>query len=177
MSKEGLGGVSTETIGSGGAVEKPLQNDGVLDTEFTKALERDSSSDTELKKALKAEAEPQEKPEYKGGSYSEVKKDCDSSTREVHHMPADSASDVPREDGPAIEMDKEDHKKTASHGNSKEAREYRQKQKELIEQGKFREAFEMDVADIREKFGDKYDKAIAEAEKQVTKLEEEKEDA
>ena len=114
-----------------------------------------------------------EKPEKKGGSYDEVKENSDGSTHEVHHMPADSASELPRGEGPAIKMEKEDHRETASYGNSKEAQEYRQKQKELIEQGKFREAFEMDVKDIRDKFGDKYDDAIAEAEEQVNKLEEE----
>jgi hypothetical protein len=44
----------------------------------------------------------------------------------------------------------------------------------LIEQGKFLEAFEMDVADIKEKFPDgRYDDAIAEAKEYVKKLEEE----
>lgn len=111
-------------------------------------------------------------PEKKGGSYAEVKETSDEN-HEVHHMPAKSASELPESDGPAIKMEKEDHRQTASCGNSKEAQEYRQRQKELIEQGKFREAFQMDVDDIREKFGDKYDDAIAEAEKHVKKLEEE----
>jgi hypothetical protein len=70
-------------------------------------------------------------------------------------------------------MDKEDHRQTASCGNSKEAQEYRAKQKELINQGKFREALQMDIDDIHEKFGDKYDDAIAEMEEYVKKLEEE----
>ena len=111
--------------------------------------------------------------EKQGGSYDEVKENSNGVTHEVHHMPADSASDLPRGDGPAIKMEKEDHWKTASWGKSKEAQEYRQKQRELIEQGKFLEAFEMDVADIRAKFGDKYDDAIAEAREYVKKLEEE----
>ena len=115
-----------------------------------------------------------EKPEKQGGSYAEVKENSDGSTHEVHHMPADSASELPRGDGPAIKMEKEDHRETASWGLSKEAQEYRQKQKELIEQGKFSEAFEMDVADIKEKFPDgRYDEAIAEAREYVKKLEEE----
>ncbi|MDE7414561.1 MAG: hypothetical protein K2N05_12350 [Muribaculaceae bacterium] len=90
---------------------------------------------------------------------------------EVHHMPADSSSNLERCDGPAIVMDYEDHRETASCGNSREAQEYRAKQKELIEQGKFREAFQMDVDDLREKFGNKYDDAIANAEKYLDKLE------
>lgn len=92
---------------------------------------------------------------------------------EVHHMPSAEASDLPRDDGPAIVMDKEDHRETASCGNSKEAQEYRAKQKELIEEGKFREAMQMDIDDIHEKFGDKYDDAIKDMLKYVDKLEEE----
>ena len=80
---------------------------------------------------------------------------------EVHHMPADSVNGLERNDGPAIVMEKADHRQTASCGNSLEAREYRAKQKELIDQGKFKEAMQMDIDDIHEKFGDKYDDAIA----------------
>ena len=81
---------------------------------------------------------------------------------EVHHMPADSVNGLERNDGPAIVMEKGDHRQTASCGNSVEAREYREKQKELIDEGKFDEAMQMDIDDIHEKFGDKYDDAIAE---------------
>lgn len=80
---------------------------------------------------------------------------------EVHHMPPDSVNGLERNDGPAIVMEKADHRQTASCGNSLEAREYRAKQKEAIDQGKFKEAMQMDIDDIHEKFGDKYDIAIA----------------
>lgn len=99
-------------------------------------------------------------PEQIGGSYSDVKKTSNGEKHEVHHMPSDFASDLPRDDGPCIKMNKEDHRLTASYGNSKEAREYRDIQKRLIEEGKFREALQMDIDDIRDKFGDKYDEAI-----------------
>lgn len=92
---------------------------------------------------------------------------------EVHHMPAASSSHLERCDGPSIVMDYEDHRETASCGRSREAQEYRDKQKELIEQGKFREAFQMDVDDIHEKFGDKYDEAISKAEAYIDQLEKE----
>ena len=138
--------------------------DGIDFEAFDKSKEKDTSP---------REVNEPEKPEKKGGSYAEVKEHSDGSTHEVHHIPADSASDLIRESGPAIKMEKEDHRETASYGMSKEAQEYRQKQKELIQQGKFREAFEMDVKDIRDKFGDKYDDAIAEAEEYLKKLEEE----
>lgn len=110
-------------------------------------------------------------PEKKGGSYDEVFKEGEGDKYEVHHMPADSTSGLERGDGPAIKMEKEDHRQTASCGNSREAREYRAQQKELIEQGKFREALQMDIDDIHEKFGDKYDDAISEMLEYVDKLE------
>lgn len=75
-------------------------------------------------------------------------------------MPADSVNNLDRDDGPAIAMDKQDHQQTASYGSSKEAIEYRQQQKELIEDGKFEEAIQMDIDDIKSKFGDRYDEAI-----------------
>lgn len=110
--------------------------------------------------------------EKKGGSYDDVKRTSDGETYEVHHMPADSASNLERDDGPAIKMEKEDHRQTASCGSSREAKEYRERQKELIDKGKFREALQMDINDIREKFGDKYDDAIAEMLAYVDELEE-----
>ena len=109
--------------------------------------------------------------EVKGGAYSEVKKNSNGEKHEVHHMPADSASYLERGDGPAIKMDKCDHRQTASCGHSRESIEYCKIQKELIEQGKFREALQMDIDDIRDKFGSKYDDAISEMLEYVDKLE------
>jgi len=109
--------------------------------------------------------------EVNGGSYSEIKKNSNGETHEVHHMPADSVSNLERGDGPAIKMEKADHRQTASCGNSKEAREYQSAQKELIDNDKFREALQMDIDDIREKFGSKYDKGIYEMLIYVDKLE------
>ena len=119
------------------------------------------------------DVENDELKEKKGGRYKDVKKTSDGETSEVHHMPADSASKLERDDGPAIKMEKEDHRQTASCGNSKEAREYRDRQRELIEQGKFREALQMDIDDIHDKFGDKYDDAINEMLEYVDQLEQE----
>lgn len=111
--------------------------------------------------------------EKQGGSYKDVKKTSNGETHEVHHIPSDSASNLDRNEGPAIKMEKADHRKTASCGNSREAREYQRVQKELIEQGKFLEALQMDIDDIHEKFGDKYDDAIAEMMEYVKQLIEE----
>ncbi len=93
----------------------------------------------------------------RGGAYKDIpsKDGC-----ETHHMPADSITDLPRGDGPCIQMETADHRQTASWGNSKDARDYRAAQSDLIKQGKGDEAFQMDVADIKSKFGDKYDVAI-----------------
>lgn len=114
-------------------------------------------------------------PEKKGGRYADVCKDAhkegEKDKYEVHHMPAKDSSNLKESDGPAIRMEKADHRQTASCGNSKEAMEYRAQQKELIEQGKFREAVQMDIDDIRAKFGDKYDDAINEMLEYVDKLE------
>lgn len=112
-----------------------------------------------------------DKVQKNGGSYGEVFRDGEGEKYEVHHMPADSASNLERNDGPAIRMEKEDHRQTASCGNSREAREYRAQQRELIEQGKFREALQMDIDDIHDKFGNKYDDAIKEMLEYVDKIE------
>lgn len=109
--------------------------------------------------------------EKQGGSYKEVKQPGEGAFKEVHHAPADSASKLERDDGPAIKMDIADHRQTASFGSSREAREYRAQQKELIDNGKFREALHMDIDDIHEKFGDKYDEAISQMLEYVDKLE------
>jgi hypothetical protein len=55
-------------------------------------------------------------------------------------MPADSVSPYSTRKGPAVRMETKDHMDTASWGSSKEAKAYRAKQKELIDQGKFEEA-------------------------------------
>ena len=110
--------------------------------------------------------------EEDGGNYNELRKNPVDGT-EVHHMPADCASKLERGDGPCIRMEAADHRKTASCGSTREARMYQAKQKELINAGKFREAVQMDIKDIRDKFGDKYDKPIEGMNKYIDKLEKE----
>ena len=112
-------------------------------------------------------------PGKKGGSYKDVHTEGEGDRYEVHHMPADSASRLDRNDGPAIKMDKADHRQTASCGMSAEAREYREKQKELIDKGKFSKAYQMDVDDIHSKFGNKYDEHIAQSDSYVKQLKKE----
>ncbi|MEV4949749.1 hypothetical protein [Streptomyces sp. NPDC053755] len=59
-------------------------------------------------------------------------------------------------------MDKADHYRTASWGRSREAIQHRAQQQDLINQGDYRGAIQMDIDDIRSKFGSKCDKAIKE---------------
>ena len=99
----------------------------------------------------------------KGGSYGELRKiTAGSSVFEIHHMPADSVSPLSHWKGTCIIMYKKDHVKTSSYGNKKKASLYRQKQREFIKKGQFLEAEWMDINEIRELFGTKYDKAINE---------------
>jgi hypothetical protein len=79
---------------------------------------------------------------------------------EPHHMPADSISPLPTNQGPDIAMEIDDHRLTASWGSSREARTYRQEQAKLIEDANFKAAQQMDIQDVRTKFGNKYDDAI-----------------
>ena len=107
-----------------------------------------------------------------GGSYKDLKKskNYDSKKHEIHHMPADSINEINRSDGPAIIMDKRDHRKTASSGSSNEAKAYRDKQAEYIKKGDFDKALDMDIKDIKDKFGNKYDKQISEMKEYVNEL-------
>ncbi|MCC8567409.1 hemagglutinin repeat-containing protein [Xanthomonas citri] len=80
-----------------------------------------------------------------------------------HHCPAKAcyaSAPISSDRGPAIKMDPGDHKKTASNGPGDDAVAYRAKQQELLEQGRLMEAQQMDIDDIRSKFGNKYDDAI-----------------
>jgi hypothetical protein len=52
---------------------------------------------------------------------------------------------------------------TSSWGSGAAAKAYRAAQRDLIKKGKFKDAFDMDVRDIRKQFGSKYDEAIAQA--------------
>ena len=102
----------------------------------------------------------------KGGAYGNV----GANGGEVHHMPANSVSPFSKDAGPAIQMDKLDHMQTKSWGNSLSAQEYRAQQAYLLENGMFKEAVQMDIDDIRSKFGNKYDTAILEMIKYINEL-------
>ncbi len=80
-----------------------------------------------------------------------------------HHMPANSINGLPLDRGPAIQMEVADHVRTASHGHQgASGAVYRARQQQLIQQGRFGEAIQMDIDNIRQLFGNKYDDAIRE---------------
>lgn len=83
---------------------------------------------------------------YRGGSYGGTKK----SGIESHHAPANSASPLPRSQGPAIQMAKSDHRSTSSHGHQgADGALYRAELEELISRGLWDEVMAIEVEDIR----------------------------
>jgi RHS repeat-associated protein len=102
---------------------------------------------------------------YRGGTYKNLKDPATGRNvhgTEINHMPPNSINGLSRDHGPSIQMDKADHYRTASWGRSREAMQHRAQQQDLINQGDYRGAIQMDIDDIRSKFGSKYDKAIKE---------------
>ena len=107
-----------------------------------------------------------------GGSFgrSETHSSGKSGDEEVHHIPANSINGLGINVGPAITMSKADHILTASYGNMPGNKEYRKKQSELISQGNFIKAFQMDIDDLQRKFGNKYQRGIVSALQHLDKL-------
>lgn len=104
---------------------------------------------------------------YRGGRYKQLKDPATDYKRnipgtEINHMPPDSINGITRDRGPAIQMDKVDHYRTASWGRSRAAMSHRAQQGNLISQNRYRDAINMDIVDIRRQFGNKYDNAIKE---------------
>jgi hypothetical protein len=102
---------------------------------------------------------------YKGGTYSIVR--ITNKGGQVHHVLgakviASVATPYNYYNAPSIWMKKADHRKTLSYGRSAEANEHRAKQAALVTAGDVRGALQLDVDDIRSKFGKRYDPAIAE---------------
>ncbi|MFB8177634.1 hypothetical protein ACFC8N_16515 [Streptomyces sp. NPDC055966] len=62
--------------------------------------------------------------------------------------------------GPAIRMDAADHRELTSTGSSKESEEWLAKQRKLIDAGRWNQVMKMDIDEIRDLHGDKYDTHI-----------------
>ncbi|MFE1769708.1 putative T7SS-secreted protein [Streptomyces sp. NPDC059008] len=85
---------------------------------------------------------------------------------EINHIPAKSAYKhladprLTEHMGPAIRMERPDHRDVSSTGSSREAKAWQAQQRALIDQGRIDEAIKMDIDDIRARFGNKYDQHI-----------------
>lgn len=169
----------------GEIAENSIGNSNELDT--SKALDFSNSDSIDEKESHEFDSKEEslkiEKDSIEGktgGSYNELKAEGHGwnhiPPEEVHHTPAweamGSATKVEYGDCPAIAMEKNDHKQTASYGFSNDAREYRAEQSRLIKEGKFEDAVQMDIDDIQEKFGDKYNDAINQMKEYVQELKE-----
>jgi hypothetical protein len=101
-------------------------------------------------------------PPYQGGAHA-----CTSQPpgdgMDSHHMPADSATPLPRAMGPAIKMSPSDHWQTDSYGGGATGPGYAAR-RALIAAGQGYRAFQMDAQEIRTKFPGKYDAGLAQAE-------------
>ena len=99
---------------------------------------------------------------FNGGNYNGTR----APGLESHHIPAQGTyppGSMPAGKMPAIAMDSADHAMTMSHGSSAAAGRYREAQKDAIRRGGIVAAFAMDAADIKLRFGKKYDRALLEA--------------
>jgi hypothetical protein len=88
---------------------------------------------------------------------------------QVNHMPAWNAWTQAGDKNPftfgtapAIWMETADHRAMTSTGSSDEAKQWRADQAALIKQGKIMEAIQMDIDEIHELYGSKYDQGIQE---------------
>ncbi|MER6781481.1 MULTISPECIES: hypothetical protein [unclassified Streptomyces] len=119
--------------------------------------------------------------EFRGGRHQDLKNPKTKRNfagTEINHIPPfgvyKKVSDLSFARGPAIQMDKMDHRglrdrwgewihpRAASTGSWDEAKEHRAEQLRLMKADRFRAAVEKDLDDIRSKFGKKYDKALNE---------------
>ena len=98
-----------------------------------------------------------DKEKTTGGAYKDL--DYDPELHQRHHMPSQKSGNKGTTGG-AITIEIEDHKLTASFNNKPGSSDYRKLQEELVKQGKFGEALQMDIDDITTKFPGKYDDAI-----------------
>ncbi|WP_282698366.1 polymorphic toxin-type HINT domain-containing protein, partial [Streptomyces sp. CC208A] len=101
---------------------------------------------------------------YEGGVYKELKGADGRNVpgTEINHVPPASVAEMHfgYTTGPAIQMDYLDHRAVYSTGSSRAAKAWRMWQAELIGSGRIDEAIQMDINDIRSRFGSKYDGAI-----------------
>lgn len=89
------------------------------------------------------------KGKYRGGAHGKTSKPANDG-KDSHHMPADDVSPLKRNDGPAIQMEPDDHALTSSNGqNGRVGRRYRAMIESLLKDGKWREAMLKEIQDVR----------------------------
>ncbi|CAG0936462.1 tRNA(Glu)-specific nuclease WapA [Thermoflexales bacterium] len=107
---------------------------------------------------------------YRGGPHNETTKPPNDKL-ESHHMPAKASSPIPEGKGPAIQMEPSEHRLTSSHGTrGASATAYRKQIKDLIDQGRWREAMALEIRDVRRATGTKYNQAMREMLEYAKKL-------
>jgi hypothetical protein len=115
---------------------------------------------------------------YSGGAHRETSQPTGDGL-DSHHCPAKNCyQDAPISsiDGPAVQMDPADHRRTSSYGSGAEAQACRTEQQRLLNEGRLQDAIQMDVDDIRRievEIGQpgKYDTAIQQLQNYANTLE------
>lgn len=102
---------------------------------------------------------------YEGGQYKSLKDPATGNNyagTEINHVPPAAVAEahLGYRSGPAVRMDYLDHRAVYSTGSSRASKAWRMWQQELVDGGRIDEAVQMDINDIRSRFGAKYDGAI-----------------
>ena len=166
-----LGGL----MGPQGAEAAAKQLEKNAAKEAAEAAERKAAKEAEEAAARKAEKEGghvkgtckhlEKGPpgaKHQGGKHGRVKEDSQRGVRESHHVPPKSVSPHGETNGPAISMDYGDHRALSSTGRAS-THPASIAQQRLANAGPagFLAAMTTEIAEIRAKYGNKYDPAIA----------------
>ena len=158
--------------------ERQAQNETRLRDEWQDKRKVPNGENEQIVKQIQAGRTGPRPSQAHGGAY----RDVPTAGGQVNHIPPLSVlpEKISKYDGPSIWMETADHMKTNSWGTGaiiptakypyKTAEQWRAAQRELITKGKFREAMQMDIDDIRAKFGNKYERGIKEMSEHVDKL-------
>lgn len=85
---------------------------------------------------------------YRGGAHSGTSKPANDGL-DSHHMPAKDSSPLSPNDGPAIQMEPQDHARTSSNGQMPGSIEYREIIADMIDAGKWKNAIVTEIKDVR----------------------------
>src|SRR5262249_23455141 len=85
---------------------------------------------------------------FRGGSYGGTA-GTGKLYNQSHHQPADSASPLATSQGPAGQMLLGDHAETRSFGASREALDFQERIRQMISEGRWRDAMAEEIRDVR----------------------------